>query len=169
MTCDTWHMTRDTWHVTPDTWPVTLGGGVKILSTFQLHSSFGLGGKVILRSWGKGLLNESINELVMKLFFRTAPARPGLLINFMCCHDATTIPAVCTSATDLTLNATPIWPQKELSSPSRSWDTFPIVDNMQWLRWRLFWWWLCWLLVAVDGCCSGRHCDGGVAVHGGGI
>ena len=38
LTGATWHLTRDTWHLTCDTW-----WGVKILSKFQLPSSYGLG------------------------------------------------------------------------------------------------------------------------------
>ena len=51
-------------HLTPDTWHVTHGGGVNILSTFQLPISYGLGLKMFGRFWGKGLLNESINQLM---------------------------------------------------------------------------------------------------------
>ena len=38
VTHDTWHVTRDTWHVTHDRWEE-----VKLLSTFQLANSYGLG------------------------------------------------------------------------------------------------------------------------------
>ena len=63
LTPDTWHLTRDTWHLTCDTW-----WGVNILSKFQLPSSFGLGGKGIWRSGGKGSLTWSISEWITKVF-----------------------------------------------------------------------------------------------------
>ena len=81
MTPDTWHLTPDTWHMTPDTWYVTpdrwhLVGGEQ-LSKFQLPSSFGLGGRGIWRSEGKGSPTDRLNY---EGVYRTAPATPGLLI-----------------------------------------------------------------------------------------
>ena len=35
---------------------------------------------------------------------------------------------------DWKLNSTPIWPQKELSSTTKSQDTIPIIDNKQKIR-----------------------------------
>ena len=52
------HVTRDMWHMTPDTWQVTrdmFGGGVDILSKFQLPSSYRLWFMILWRSGGKGL------------------------------------------------------------------------------------------------------------------
>ena len=71
MLCDTWHLTCDMWHVV----------GVNILSKSQLPSSYGLGGKVIQRSGGKGWPTELSNEWMSdEGVCRTAPATPGLLI-----------------------------------------------------------------------------------------
>ena len=87
MTCDTWHVTRDKWHVTRDTWHIThdtwhvtcdtFGGGVNVLSKFQLPSSYYLWFMILRRSGGKGWLTCWIND---KAVYRTAPAAPGLLI-----------------------------------------------------------------------------------------
>ena len=62
LTCDRWHMTCDTWHVTRDTWHMTydmfgVGGGLNILSKFQLPSSYRLWFLILWRSGGKGWLN----------------------------------------------------------------------------------------------------------------
>ena len=67
-TCDMWHVTRDTWHVTHDTWHMTrLGGGVNILSKFQLPSSYRLWFYDIMKIWRKGM-SDRMNQSVTRLF-----------------------------------------------------------------------------------------------------
>ena len=56
-----WRVTCDTSYVTPEMWHMV---GVNILSKFQLPSSFGLGGKVIWRSGGKGLVTRLIDHVI---------------------------------------------------------------------------------------------------------
>ena len=71
-----WHVTRDTLHVTRD-----MFGGVKILSKFQLPSSY------CLFLWyyedieeKADLLNESMNQWIIdEAVYRRAPATLGLL------------------------------------------------------------------------------------------
>ena len=77
-----WHVTRDTWHMTRDTWHMTcdMFGWVNILSKFQPPSSYCLWFMILLRSGGKGWLNELIKESINhEAVYRTAPATPGLL------------------------------------------------------------------------------------------
>ena len=65
VTCDTWHVTRDTWHLTPDMWHVTRLGEVKILSKFQLSSSYLLWFMILWRCFRKrltDLINETMNQ-----------------------------------------------------------------------------------------------------------
>ena len=51
---------------------------------------------------------------------------------------------------DWKLNSTPIGPQKEISNPTKSQDTFPIVDNMQKkMRWVFFATMVCVVVVVV--------------------
>ena len=88
VTRDMWHVTRDTWHVTRDTWHVTCDtfGGVKILSKFQLPSSYRLWFMILWRSGGKGSLTDWINQWINdEAVYRTAPATPGLLIIYYSC------------------------------------------------------------------------------------
>ena len=65
VTCDMWHMTRDTWHMTRD-----MFGGGDILSKFQLLLFVIYD---IMKIWRKRM-NESVNELMMRLFIE----QPGL-------------------------------------------------------------------------------------------
>ena len=52
-----WHVTRDKWHVTHDRC-----GEVKLLSKFQLPSSYGLGVKVFWRYFHKGWVRENCSN-----------------------------------------------------------------------------------------------------------
>ena len=81
MTPDMWHLTPDIWHVTPDKLDVSRDtqGVMRIVSKFQVSSSYGLGLKVFWRFWTKRSLNEWINN---EGVCRTALATPGLLISF---------------------------------------------------------------------------------------
>ena len=62
-------------------------------------------------------------------------------------HEKSWCPPLLHSAMDWKLNSSPIWPPKSFYILSRSWDTFPIVDNMFWLWWCLFWW--CFIIGAL--------------------
>ena len=74
-----WHITRDTWHMTCDTWHVTHGGGgVNILSKFQLPSSYRLGFMMLWRLGGNRSLNQLMND---EAVYRTAPATPSCVKN----------------------------------------------------------------------------------------
>ena len=58
--CDTWHLTHDMCHMKCDTmW------GVKILSKFQLSSSYGSG---VMMFWGKGSLTDWLTEQISMVF-----------------------------------------------------------------------------------------------------
>ena len=50
------------------------------------------------------------------------------------------------SPMDWKLRSSPNWPKKKVSSPSRSRDSFPIVEYMQLFLWRFFF--------GEGGCCS---------------
>ena len=82
VTCDMWHVTRDMWLMTWDTRQVTCDTWreVNFLSKFQVPTSYGLEMKVCWRFEGKGWFNELIYHGGV---CRTAPATPGLLINFI--------------------------------------------------------------------------------------
>ena len=65
--CDTWHVTCDPWHVTRDIWHIG-GGGINILSKFQLLSSYCLWLMILWRYGGKGSLTHRLNKLMTWLF-----------------------------------------------------------------------------------------------------
>ena len=70
-----WHVTCDSWHVKCDMW-----WGVNILSTFQLPSSYGVGGMVFGRYFHKGVSECLSQWMIYKAVCRTAPVILGLFI-----------------------------------------------------------------------------------------
>ena len=63
LTCDTLELKPNTWHLTYDLWHIVVvgGGGVSILSKFQLPSSFGLSVVMFWRFGGERSVNQSMH------------------------------------------------------------------------------------------------------------
>ena len=87
VTCYMWHVTRDMWHVTRDTWQRTrdmwhVGGGVNILSKFELPSSYCFWFIIYYEDLEE--MADSLSDLINdEAFYRTAPVTPGLLLTVL--------------------------------------------------------------------------------------
>ena len=78
---DTWHLTPDTWNVTCDMWHVTHGGG------WTFSQNFSSLAPTVWDLWCHEDWEEkdrSVSSLINdKTVCRSAPATPGLLINYI--------------------------------------------------------------------------------------
>ena len=109
---------------------MTLGEGSK----FQLPSSFGLGGKVISRSGGKGSLTRLINQLISdNPVYRTAPATPGLLIIG---HVILFFASICFWSNKITIFCLSFHDYRCLNLDPQNMECLKVFNNFVYVFWR---------------------------------